>query len=62
MSKYSHVTAQNAHSFPVREGEKFRFSLSWKNLIFQLCSRFLFSRVPIDATAFNIYHVCGLYC
>ena len=38
MSKDSHVTAQNAHSFPVREGEKFRFSSSWKNLIFQPCS------------------------
>ena len=34
MSKDSHVTAQNAHSFPVREGEKFRFSSSWKKLNF----------------------------
>ena len=38
MSKDSHVTAQNAHSFPVGIGEKLRFSSSWKNLIFQLCS------------------------
>ena len=38
MSKDSHVTAQNAHSFPVRVGEKFRFSSSWKNLNFQPCS------------------------
>ena len=34
MSKDSHVTAQNAHSFPVREGEKFRFSSSWKKFNF----------------------------
>ena len=33
MSKDSHVTAQNAHSFPVGEGEKFRFS-SWKKFNF----------------------------
>ena len=34
MSKDNHVTAQNVHSFPVREGEKFRISSIWKTLIF----------------------------
>ena len=34
MSKDSHVTAQKAHSFSVREGGKFRFSLSWKKFNF----------------------------
>ena len=62
MSKDSHVIAQNAHSISVREGEKFRFSSSWKNLIFQLCSLISLHAVPIDATAINIYHVCDLYC
>ena len=34
MSKDSHVTAQNAHSFPVREGEKFRFFIELENFNF----------------------------
>ena len=34
MSKDSHLTAQNAHSFPVHEGEKVRFSSSWKKFNF----------------------------
>ena len=34
MSKDSHMIAQNAHSISVREGEKFRFSSSWKKFNF----------------------------
>ena len=38
------MTAQNAHSFPVREGDKFRISSSWKNLFFNSVFSDFFSR------------------
>ena len=44
MTKDSHVTAQKLHSFPVREGDKFRISSSWKILLFNSVFSEFFSR------------------
>ena len=44
MTKDSHVTAQNAHSFPVRERDKFRISARLKNLLFNIVFSDIFSR------------------
>ena len=53
MSKDSHVTAQNAQSFPVRKGEKFRFSKSWKKFNFST----LFSDFSSRGSLFMLLHL-----
>ena len=44
MTKDSHMTAQKRQSFPVREGDKFRISSSWKVLLFNSVFSEFFSR------------------
>ena len=56
MTKVSHVTAQTRHSFPVREGDKFRISSSWKILLFNS----VFSEFFSGGSLFMLLHLISI--